>query len=326
MTKLEIDLRLLRCFEALVDERHVTRAAERMEMSQSGMSTALARLRAVFDDPILVRTSQGMTLSDRAPEIVGCVRRALREIDLALLGGPRFEPGAADMAFTIMASDYVGRLFLPEILARLRDQAPGITLTVAAPQPNRIRQALTNSEIDLVVGFFHDLSDGLLQMTITTETLICLVRTDHPSIGESISLEEYAAQDHLAYASPPTFISSLEVMLNRATQAAGVERCIRAHVPSLSMMPGIVEATDMIATIPSGFARSFVGSGKLRVLPVPFVSEQLPVRAIWHERMDSNAAHRWLRRLVQSVGKLVLDATGVAPSGVSREDPGAATG
>lgn len=306
MNKPEIDLRLLRCLEALIDEQHVTRAAEKMDMSQSGMSTALARLRSIFGDPILVRTSKGMTLSDRAPEIAGNVRRALREIDTAIAGRPDFEPGTAEMTYTVMASDYVGRLLLPELVKRLRELAPGITLTIVAPQPNRIRETLANSEVDLVVGFFHELSDGLFQMTITSETLTVLVRKDHPKIGSSITLEEYVEQDHLAYASPPTFVSSLEVMISRALAVHGVERQSFVYVPSMAMMPHIVEMTDCVATIPAGFAKSYLGSANLRTLPIPYEVEPLPVRAIWHEQMDTNPGHRWLRRLIQELGKSLV--------------------
>lgn len=306
LTKPDIDLRMLRCFEALVEERHVTRAADRMDMSQSGMSTTLARLRSVFGDPILVRTAKGMELSEQAPEIAGRVRRALKEIDLAISGPVEFEPSTAKATFNVMASDYVGRLILPQLMQRIHEEAPGIRLTVVAPQPNRIREALANSEVDLVVGFFHNLADGLFQTTITSETLVCLVRKNHPTVAETLSLEQYAELEHVSYSAPPAFMSSVEVTLDLALQQAGHSRICVMNVSSLSMMPRIVEQTDLIATLPLGFAQTFLKSTELRIVNLPIELEPLPVRAIWHEHMNANPSHRWLRRLVQDVGNAMV--------------------
>lgn len=301
----DIDLHLLRCLETLVAERHVTRAAEKLGMSQSGMSTALAKLRSIFDDPILVRTPHGMQPSEHAPEIAGAVRRALNEIDLAIARRGPFDPATSTMAFTIMASDYVGLTILPLLVERVRDAAPNITLTVATPEPSRIREALANSEVDLVVGFYHDIAGGLYQTIVMHDTLACVVRAGHPQIAGSITAAQYSAADHIFYGAPPNFISSVEVVLERVLPAQGVERRVVVNVPSLSMMPRIVARTNLVATMPFRLAHSVADAPALQVLPLPFdlPEPEFPVRAIWHERMHENNAHRWLRALVQEVGR-----------------------
>ena len=141
MPRVDMNLQLLRCLEVLVAECHVSRAADRLGMSQSGMSTALARLREIFGDPILVRTSHGMILSERAPEIAGAARRALAEIDFAIHGDVDFDISSVKTEFRIMASDYVGHMLLPLVLDTSLRQAPDITLTVVQPHkyPDSVR-------------------------------------------------------------------------------------------------------------------------------------------------------------------------------------------
>lgn len=306
MTNEDINLHLLQCLEALVTERHVTRAAERMAMSQSGMSTALAKLRRVFNDQILVRTSRGMALSERAPEIAGAARRARQEIERALEGPGRFDIAEARTDFRVMASDYVGRMLLPRVIQTCVEAAPGITLTIVPPQPSRLREALANSEVDLVVGFFHDISEGLYQTSVVEEPLVGMVRAAHPRIGHTVSLAEYGAEEHIFFGSPPTFISSIEIVIETTIKPLGIVRQVRTHVPSLAMVPQIIAHTDMMATLPERLAHSFAAHYPLRVISLPFDAGALKVRAIWHERMHANNGHRWLRQTFQDVGRSLL--------------------
>lgn len=299
----DIDLHLLRCLDVLVSERHVTRAADKLDMSQSGMSTALARLRHVFDDPILVRTPQGMQLSEHAAEIAGAVRRALNEIELALARRGAFDPATSSVTFVVMASDYVGLTLLPPLIERLRREAPGVALKIVSPQPNRIREALANSEADLVLGFYHDIADGLFQTVLLHETLVCVARAGHPRIKGAVTQADYALADHISYGAPPTFVSSLDIVLDRVLPPLGVERRICVQVPVMSMMTPVIARTDLIATMPRRLARSVAELPALQVVPLPFELEPLPQRAIWHERMHENNAHRWLRALTQEIGR-----------------------
>ncbi|WP_179107013.1 LysR family transcriptional regulator [Variovorax sp. KK3] len=299
----DIDLHLLRCLDALVTERHVTRAADRLGMSQSGMSTALARLRTVFDDPILVRTPSGMQLSENAAEIAGAARRALNEIDFAMARRGPFDAATSSMTFNLMGSDYFGLMILPGLIERVRAQAPHVLVKVASPQPARIRESLANSETDLVIGFFHDIADGLYQTVVVQETLCCVASKHHSSIQGGLSLDDYAAADHVYFGSPPEMVSSIEVMLERALPLLGIQRRSCVQVPTFGVMPRILARTDLLATMPLRVAESFAQSLPLQVLPLPFELPSLPVRAIWHERMHENHAHRWLRGLVQDVGR-----------------------
>ena len=299
----EIDLHLLRCLDVLVTERHVTRSAELLGMTQSGMSTALARLRGVFNDPILVRTPQGMQLSEHALEIAGAARRALSEIDNVIASRGPFVPATSSLMFSIMASDYVALLILPQLIKRLQSEAPSVVIKVVPPEPSRVRESLSNSEADLVVGYYHDIAEGLYQSVLLHETLACVLRLEHPEIGGPLSVADYIAGGHVIFGSPPAMVSSMEVLLERTLPSLGIERRVVAYAPALGIIPRVIATTDLLATLPLKFANSFANRLPLQVLPLPFEVPVLPVRAIWHERMHGNTAHRWLRSVVQEIGR-----------------------
>lgn len=298
----DIDLHLLRCLDVLVTERHVTRAADKMGMTQSGMSTVLARLRTVFDDPILVRTSHGMQHSEHALEIAGAVRRALNEIDLAVARRGAFVPATSSVMFSVMASDHVGLMLLPRLIERLQVEAPNVVIKVIPPAPNRIREALANSEADLVIGFFLDVADNLFQTVVMQETLACVARQGHPRIDGSLSIADYASELHVYYGTPPAMVSSLEAWLEGVLPPLGIERRIALYLPSLAIVPRIISQSNLLSTFPAHLATTFAGRLALQVLPLPFEVPLLPVRTIWHERMHENNAHKWLRALIQEIG------------------------
>lgn len=299
----DIDLHLLRCLDALVSEGHVSRAAKRMGMSQSGMSAALARLRNVFGDPILLRTHHGMELSESALEIAGAARRALREIDQAVSRRGFFDPSKSAMTMNVMVSDYVGLVMLPQLMRRLSVDAPNIVLRVLPPQPHRIRESLANSEVDLVIGSFQDLAEGLYQTAVLHETFVAVARADHPLFRGSISLEEYAAADHAFYGLPPTLVSATELTLAAVLLPLGIERHIKAYLPMLSMIMMAVSKTDMLGTVPRRLMSGLGIGESLQMLTLPFEIPSVQVRTIWHERMHENAIHRWLRNLILEVGR-----------------------
>lgn len=305
----DVDLHLLRCLDVLVSERHVTRSAERLGMTQSGTSTALARLRNVFNDPILVRTPKGMQLSENALEIAGAARRAINEIELAIARRGPFEPATSSATFSVMASDYVAVTIMPLLIERLGQLAPNMIIKLVPPEPSRIRESLANSEVDLVIGYFHDIAEGLYQTVLFKETLVCVLRAGHPLVAGEVSIGTYADTGHIYYGSPPAMVSSIENLLERTLSALGVERRIGFYSPTLAVIPHLISRSNLLATIPAVFANSFAEQSKLQVLPLPFDVPKLPVSAIWHERMHDSHAHRWLRSVLQELAHRSADSS-----------------
>src|SRR5262245_50335090 len=198
-----IDLNLLLVFEALMDERNVTRAAKRVGLSQPAMSNALARLRRTFDDPVLVRTPDGMLPTPRAQALILPVRAALAQLRGALEERPAFDPAASQRIFHLLANDYVELLLLPQVSAELQQQAQEVKLHVYRTRTlfhPTIAIDLADS-FDLALGFFPDaltLESGIRSAMLWEEQNVCIARAEHPAISGKITLPQYAAAQHVA--------------------------------------------------------------------------------------------------------------------------------
>lgn len=300
-----IDLNLLLVFEALMDERNVTRAARRVGLSQPAMSNALGRLRRTFNDPLLARTPDGMRPTPLAQSLIGPVRAALGQLRGALEERPAFDPAASQRKFHILANDYVELTLLAPLMNELRYQAEGVGLHIYRPRSLFQPPSATTlaDAFDLALGFFPDaltLENGIRSELLWEERNVCIARADHPLIHGELSLAQYAAAQHVAvfYKSPgPGLIDAL-------LEQQGLTRRQTMLVPHFTTVPFIVAASDLIATIPERLARQFAQL-KLQVLPAPLNIPPFRLTALWHERFDGDAAHTWLRGLMGAIaGKL----------------------
>lgn len=294
-----IDLNLLVAFEALMEERNVTRAAKRVGLSQPAMSNALTRLRRTFDDPLLVRTPGGMAPTPTAQTLIEVVRAALSPLRAALEKKPAFNPAASMRAFRVLASDYAEIVLLAPLLGKLRDQAAGASIRVHRP-PNVFqppsRTALSDS-FDLAIGFFPDalsLDASVRSEVLFEEDNVCIARSHHPSIKSKISIRQYAAARHAAV----FYKSEGPGVIDTILAQKGLTRELAVLSPHFASTPFIVAESDLIATVPRRLALRFSRALKLQVLPVPFSMPPFRLAMLWHERVDSDPAHAWLRGLV----------------------------
>lgn len=299
----KIDLHLLRCLDILLAEGSVTRAAERMDMSQPGMSNALGRLREVFGDPLLVRTPRGMEPTERALEVRAAVREALDKIEGAVSGQSGFDPATARLSVTISTTDYASFVLLPDLLRKLEDKAPGLSITVRPPDPSRIREWLEEGAGELVIGFVPDASESLKSSVIYREPLVCIAREGHPKINGALDMTTYLDLRHVILGSAFAGLSTMERILDETLEAEGHLRKPGVRIPSALLSPHIVASTDMIATLPARYANRLRQTIPLQVLDLPFETPDLPVALIWHERTHQNTAMVWLREAIRAVAK-----------------------
>lgn len=301
-----IDLNLLLVFEALMDERNVTRAARRVGLSQPAMSNALGRLRRTFDDPLLARTPEGMTPTPLAQSLIVPVRTALAALRGALEERPAFDPATSQRTFHLQANDYAELMLLAPLLGELRGQADGIGLHVYRPRslfqpPSAI--ALADS-FDLALGFFPDaltLESGIRSELLWEEHNVCIARARHPTIRGELSLAQFAQARHVAV----FYKSQGPGLIDALLEQQGLGRRQTMLAPHFITIPFIVAASDLIATVPERLARQFVVQLKLQVLPAPLTIPPFRLSALWHERFDGDAAHAWLRGLIgATAGKL----------------------
>lgn len=299
-----VDLHLLACFDALMTEQQVTRAAERMKMSQSAMSNALARLRELFKDPLLVRTSKGMVPTSRALELVETVRRGLWHIDDALTHSVPFDPGTADSIIKVMTTDYAAEMLMPALLAKLSREAPKLRVVIQNMDPSRIREALEIDESHLVIGYFQGLANDLYSSTLFTERMICAVRSGHPFVRGSIELEDYCRLGHACFAGfSHADLSTIEKVTDSALASLGRKRTVILQAGSILVILPIVAETDLLATVPLGSARRASKHFGLQVMALPFAMPDLVMSLIWHERTHRDQAHQWVRNAIRDVSK-----------------------
>ena len=273
-----------------------------MDMSQPAMSGALARLREVLQDPLLVRTAKGMVATPYALEITGALRPHLRGMQALLVQRGQFDPRTAEGLLSIATTDYTGVVLGPALMARLRSAAPNLRLQIKLPDPKHIREWLEEGSCDLGIGFFPELAEGLRAAPLFEDTISVLAANTHPAVQGSLSMAQYQEATHVIFGSPFAPLSTLETWVDEHLEPYGVTRKVGMQVPS-ALMPGYAVArTDLLGTLPTRLARHLAQTLPLQVLPLPFEAEVMPFSMVWHERTHSVPAYQWLREVLRELG------------------------
>jgi DNA-binding transcriptional LysR family regulator len=289
-----VNLNLLVAFEALLDERSVTRAARRTGVTQPAMSNTLTQLRALFEDPLFRRKAHGLEATPRALQLAEPVRHGLRILRGALVA-PAFEPARAQRTFVLAASDYVELVLLPPLIAALAREAPSVTIEVRPWGLHKVPETLARAEVDLMIGFYDHVPAHHHAARLFEEEYVCIVRRGHPRVGEKLTLRDYLALDHVLVSQ----VGSSPGSVDRALAARGKQRRVAARVSHFLMVPTLVARTDLIAAVSRRVASSFAGPLRLRVLPPPLSLPRSTIGQVWHEQMDGDPGHRWLRGLIE---------------------------
>ncbi len=293
------DLNLLLAFESLMIERNVTRAAKRIGLSQPAMSNALSRLRRTFDDPLLVRSPEGMKPTAAALALIAPVRAALAQLRAALEEKPTFDPAASKRTFSLSTSDHVEMTLIAPLVAKVFDQAARVSLRLTRPRtlflPPTV-QALADS-IDLAIGFFPDvpaLDASIHSEVLWEEQSVVVARKAHPRITGKLTLRQFAAEHHAAV----FYKTEGQGFIDTLLEQKGLSRRAAVIVPHFASVPFVVAASDLIATVPERTAQQFAKQLKLQVLSPPIAIPPFRMTMVWHERMEADLAHLWLRGLI----------------------------
>jgi DNA-binding transcriptional LysR family regulator len=287
----DVDLNLLRVFDAVLRERGVTPAAAGLGLTQPAVSNALSRLRAVFGDPLFLRTPTGMDATPFARELAAPVRQALALLESALAHGPGFDPASATRAFRFYMSDLGQIEFLPPLIERMQQHAPGVRLEAVALDVEDIAAALAAGALDLAVGFLPGLGPPVRRRALFRDPYLCLMRADHPI--KSLTKRKFLEASHALV----TYRGGHRV-IEEALERAGLARKIALRVPHFTVVPMVLERTDLILTLPARVARVFERRGKLKSLPPPVPIPPAEVAVHWHERFEADPGNRWLREQV----------------------------
>lgn len=289
----DIDLNLLVFLDALVRERSVTRAAERVGITQPAMSNALKRLRRVLDDPLLVRTRRGMEPTQRALALQRPVRAALRQLESALTPEPAFDPGATRRLFTLMVTDYVASVLLPGVSARLAEVAPKATLNVLGSDAESLK-AVERGEVDLVIDRFDALPEALRSRLLWQDRYVCVLRKGHAALAGGLSLERYLALDHI-------LITRTGVGLGQSDEALAkrsLYRRVTVFTRHYHLPARLAAESELCATLPARIARAQAQHLPVVLAPPPVDLPPIEVRMVWGPVTHYDRAHRWLRSVI----------------------------
>jgi DNA-binding transcriptional LysR family regulator len=285
-----IDANLLVTLDALLTERSVTRAAARIGRSQPATSNALARLRELFGDPLLVRTHDGMRPTPRAASLAASLRQAVTGLQRALAEPGRFTPATAQATISIGLTDYGALVVLPPLARALARRAPGIDLRAQALGPGML-DALASGQLDLALARVAQVPPRFRRAPVLSDALCTVVRAGHPLTSGRLTLARFARADH-ALVSIGEGMAPVDEMLARH----GLVRRIALRVAHFLVVPHVLEATDLVATVPGRVAACF--GRTLRALRSPVEIPGFELSLVWHEDRDDDPAQRWLRTLV----------------------------
>ena len=288
-----VDLNLLVILDALLSERHLSRAAERLHMSQPAVSHALARLRHLLDDPLLLRGKGGFQPTARALELARPLAEALQSVR-SVLGGAVFDAATAQRVFRLAMSDYGAALILPRLLRRLRVEAPGIDLTVSHASRSAVVAGVQDGEIDLALGVFPQLPEQFHRETLFEEAFVCALDPASLAPGESLSLQTYLARPHVLVASSE---GGMAAEVDAALAQLGQTRRLAVRVPYWTVAPELLMGTDLILTVARRALQGSAGQG-LAQFSAPFAIAPFAFEMIRHRRTDGDAGIAWLRAAI----------------------------
>ncbi len=304
-----IDLNLLVYLDVLLRECNVTQAANQLGLSQPAMSNGLRRLRDLFNDPLLVRTSDGMTPTARALELEPLVRDILTGVERAIQPTAEFDPTDAKQVIRVMASDYAESTLFPAVMQTLREKAPGLTLDVMTPSDVSFLD-VERGKIDLVINRFDQMPQSFHQITLWTDTFTCLMNKDNP-ILERFDLDSYLAASHIWVSKTgmgvgvgvdPDDVQRLG-WVDHALDAMGKKRNIRVFTRHYQAAMTLAEQNDLIVTLPTRATWLKKDNPRVVVRDCPFDVPPLELKMAWSPLLQHNPAHRWIRQLITQIAR-----------------------
>jgi len=290
-----VDLNLLLALDVLLAERNVTRAARRLNLSQPALSARLARLRDLFGDPLFLPAPRGLIPTQRALDLREPLHRALDQVRGVLVAGSRFDPAAAELTLSLMASDYVQHTVLIPFAQALAGEAPGIRLAFRTIDGARLVAQLERGEVDLALMTPESAPQPLRRCILFEERYVAIVRRHHPRVGPTLDLDTYCSLNHVMVSpSGGGFVGPADAAL----AAHGRSRRVVLSAPGFLIVPEIVARSELVALVPQRLARDRADRVQIFEPPVPVPGFSMAM--VWHDRTTDHPAHQWLRTRLQA--------------------------
>jgi DNA-binding transcriptional LysR family regulator len=290
----DIDLNLFVVFDAIYTEGNLTRAGEIIGITQPAVSNSLSRLRNLFDDPLFVRTAEGMVPTPVAQNIVGSVRHALSLIRGSVQESDSFDPGQSDKRFRVSMTDLTQSMVLPDLLSRVKRESPNIAIDCYQVRRRDMNIELASGNLDLAVDIPLTPDPQIKQAPLFSHPHVCVFRKAHPLIGDQLTTELYLELGHIHISSRRGGLGHIDLALGKM----GKRRRITLRTQHYLATPEVVSRTDLVLTVPRVFADFLVAQYSVRYLELPFTAPNLETHLYWHESTDQDRANRWMREIL----------------------------
>lgn len=296
-----IDLNLFVVFDAIYTEGNLTRAGEIIGITQPAVSNSLSRLRKIFDDPLFVRTADGMMPTPVAQNVIGSVRQALGLIRSSVQESESFMPRESDKKYRISMTDLTQAILLPYLFERIEKIAPGVSLDCYQVRRRDMAIELASGNLDFSVDIPLTPDSQIRHAPLFTHPQVCVVRKDHPLLGDSLSLDTYLKLSHIHVSSRRGGLGHADLVLGKL----GKRRDIGLRTQHYLMTPRLVANSDLALTTSRLFAEFIARAFPVRYFQLPFGIPPLETHLYWHESTDKDQANTWMRELILSYPHLL---------------------
>jgi DNA-binding transcriptional LysR family regulator len=292
---MKYDLNLLKAFDALYKERNVTRAAERISISQPAMSAVLGRLRDLFNDPLFIRDKFGVSPTEKASAIHPTIEQALEELDSLVQSEQVLDLENEKRTFDIAVTDYFQLMILPLLMRRIRQYAPNFQIITSVFRQDITETGMMSGRTELAFGRLIDPPDSLIVRHAIEDSFACLVSKSHPSIKARLSLKQLETFKHVVM--QPR--GKLHTGIFRILEEKGIKRNIACTVTHFHAIPHLIIDTDYIALLPKRICEQFAKNNpSLHMVKTPDIFDTFPLHLSWHKRNQKDPAHQWLRNQI----------------------------
>ena len=303
----QLDLNLLRYLDVLLKEQNVTRSASLLGITQPAMSNGLRRLREMFNDPLLIRTSEGMIPTERAQSLRPLLRETLLSVDQLIEPSNLFDPQTSTRVFRIMTSDYAEVALLPRLLKHLQKRAPNIILDILTPNDIHFSE-VEKGQIDLVINRFDNMPQTFHQKILWDDTFSCVFAVDNP-LSHDYRLETYLKAKHIWVSKTASEVgigitpydTRRLSWVDDALLKIGHKRQISVYTNHYQSAAHLAEGKGLIATIPSRTADMLLDNPRILIKKPPFEIPKFELKMIWSPLLQHNVAHQWLRNMITKI-------------------------
>ncbi len=290
----DVDLNLFVVFDAIYSEGNLTRAGEIIGITQPAVSNSLSRLRTLFDDPLFVRTADGMVPTPVSQNIIGSVRQALRLIRSSVQESEHFNPKESDKRFRVSMTDLSQAIILPWLLGKVEEGAPLISIDCYQVHRRDMNIELASGNLDLAIDVPLAPDQRIKQAPLFSHPHVCVVRKNHSVVKDKLDLNTYLSLHHIHISSRRGGLGHVDLSLGKM----GKRRKIALRTQHYLSTPQLVARTDLALTVPRIFADFLVSTGSVHYLDLPFDVPNLESYLYWHESTDKDPANQWMRNLL----------------------------